>query len=213
MKTRKNCPKSPHGNNSPLKHLKYVALVWWAFLIFAVPVGLGSSVLFSSSKATNNPRFNSFASKPLFVGEKEEAIQTADARVEKIERVFEKYKCPLTGTGHLFVEAADKYKVPYWLVASIAFQESSCGKNTPKPSEVGESYNAWGWGVWGTRVKTFDNWEHGIDVVTKYLSTNFFSKGVSEPCDIMDVYTPSSNGSWCSGVKYFGDMIQTFETT
>jgi hypothetical protein len=31
-------------------------------------------------------------------------------------------------------------------------------------------------------------------------------------CIIMNTYTPPSNGSWCNGVKYFGDMIQNYET-
>jgi hypothetical protein len=213
MKTRKNCPKSLKSSKKSLKYLKYAVPIWWIFLVFTLPIGLGASMLGSSVPATSRPRFVSFASKPLLSGSKGESVSITDARVEKIDRILEKYKCPLAGKGKYFVETADRYNVPYWLVASIAFQESSCGKNTPKPAGVGESYNAWGWGVWGTRIKTFDSWENGIDAVTKYLAVNFFEKGVQEPCEIMNVYTPSSNGSWCSGVQYFGDMIQTFETT
>ncbi len=162
----------------------------------------------SSVKDTKN---NLFAAKPLVLGTNTNYIETNDSRIASIDNVFEKYRCPITGYGEEFVKYADKYNIPYWLVASVAFQESSCGKNVPK-KDGSETYNLYGWGVWGDNVKAFDTMEHGIEIVSKYMSENFYSKGVTDLCVIMKTYTPPSNGSWCKGVAFFRDEILDYET-
>jgi len=153
----------------------------------------------------------SFTSRPLEMEAVLNDVYSKDSRSQRINEVFKYYKCPLEGMGEVFVHEADKNDIPWWIVASIAFQESSCGKNTPK-AEGQESYNAWGWAVYGSNVQTFDNWARGVDSVSKYLGQKFFSKGISETCEIMKVYTPPSNGSWCRGVNYFGDIIQNYKS-
>ncbi len=166
---------------------------------------------FSSKRVTVSNRYSIFSSKPLKVhsmvarlfGDKSEGVL--------IDKVFESYNCPLTGTGETIAREAKKNNIPYWIVAAISFQESNCGKKTPRVDGE-ESYNAWGWGVWGTNVKTFDSWEDGIAAVSRYLSTRFYSQGITDPCDIMKIYTPPSDGSWCEGVKYFGNIIQNYQS-
>lgn len=153
-----------------------------------------------------------FSSRSVENGQTSFETNSIDARAVKLERVFEKFKCPIIGTGEFLVQKADEYGIPYWLVASVAFQESSCGKKTPKVAGLQESYNAWGYGVWGGNVKTFDNWEAGISAVSRYFGVNFYSKGITDPCEIMKIYTPPSKGSWCEGVKYFGKLIENFES-
>jgi hypothetical protein len=113
--------------------------------------------------------------------------------------------------GDVFVNEADKNDIPWYLAAAVAFQESGCGKNTPKVDGA-ESYNAWGWEVYGNTVHTFENWVRGIETVSSYFSKNFFSKGISDPCEIMKTYTPSSGGSWCAGVNEFADQIKNYRT-
>jgi hypothetical protein len=132
-----------------------------------------------------------------------------DARAKKIDGVFKAYGCPMMGTGEYIVEQADKNGIPYWLVASVAFQESICGKYTPEKGGV-ESYNSWGWGVYGSTAKFFKSYEHGIKIVSEYFANRFYKKGIKETCDIMRIYTPPSNGSWCKGVNYFGEKIQNY---
>jgi hypothetical protein len=109
------------------------------------------------------------------------------------------------------VEEADKNEIPYWLVAAVSFQESNCGKKTPEKEGV-ESYNAWGYGVWGDNVMMFENWEAGIESVSRYMGKKFISKGVTDTCEMMKTYTPPSQGSWCKGVNHFKEVITTFET-
>jgi len=156
-------------------------------------------------------RYNVYTAEPLVLGSSSVSLHGMDSRAKKIEGVFRAYSCRMAGTCQYIVEQADKNGIPYWLVASIAFQESLCGKITPEKGGV-ESYNAWGWAVYGSSSKFFNNYEHGIKVVSEYLSKRFFKKGITDTCDIMKVYTPPSNGSWCRGVNYFGEKIQNFGT-
>jgi len=156
-------------------------------------------------------KYSIYSSKPLILGSAEYQVYSRDARAQKINMIFREYKCPLEGLGEVFVYEADKNNIPWWLVAAISFQESSCGKKTPEPDGF-ESYNAWGWGVYGENVQGFDNWVRGVETVSHYLNERFFSKGIVEPCDIMKVYTPPSKGSWCEGVKHFGGQIQNYST-
>ena len=176
---------------------------------FAVVVLL--VVQISNPKLAETERYTIFAAKPLVLGTTAEVVNAADARPAKIDQFFRQHGCPLYGLGHIFVDEADRNNIPFWFVAAIAFQESSCGKKTPEKDGV-ESYNGWGWGVWGENVKIFDNWEHGIEVVSLYMNDRFFSKGITEPCDIMKVYTPPSNGSWCQGIDYFKEVITQYES-
>jgi hypothetical protein len=156
-------------------------------------------------------RYFAYTAKPLKMEESSSDVYVRDSRSQRINEIFKYYKCPMEGMGEVFVHEADKNNIPWWLVASISFQESTCGKFTPKVNGQ-ETYNAWGWAVYGDNVHGFNNWAHGVETVSKYLSQRFFSKGITNTCDIMKVYTPPSNGSWCKGVNYFGDIIQNYKS-
>jgi len=186
--------------------------VAWLITSTLFIVIISFALIFNLNKANNTAyKYAIFSSSPKVLGASSTRITGDDARAERIDSIFAKYKCPIKGHGSTFVKEADKNNIPYWLVAAIAFQESSCGKNTPIVNG-NETYNLYGWGVWGPHVYKFDSMEEGIAVVSKYMSTKFISKGIIEPCDIMKVYTPPSNGSWCKGVKFFRDEILEFET-
>jgi hypothetical protein len=161
-------------------------------------------------KSPNN-KYSIFSSKPLILGISTEKVFGNDSRAAVLDKVYASYGCPLTGLGEVYVKEADANNIPYWIVPAISFQESSCGKLTPKKDGI-ESNNAWGWGVWGDNVAMFDSWEHGIQVVSAYMSERFYSRGVTEPCEMMKVYTPPSKGTWCNGVYFFKDVIVHYKT-
>ena len=184
--------------------------IWVSSALFSLLIVL-TLVLVGFDTKTPARKYALYSSKPLVLGEMTAATQPGDSRAAKIDEVFETYKCPITGLGKKFVEEADKYGIPYWVVPAIAFQESSCGKQTPEVGGV-ESHNAWGWAVYGDNVKMFDSWEQGIEVVSKYMYDRFFSQGVSDFCEIMKIYTPPSNGSWCQGIDFFRDEIHEYVT-
>lgn len=200
-------PKPVHTNT-----FRAVAPLLWLFLMGTAFLTSSAFLLTSFGKASTEEVLGFYSAKSPENSQNSFETKAVDARTLKVEKVFEKFKCPLVGTGEYLVQKADEHQIPYWLVAAVAFQESGCGKKTPNVAGLGESYNAWGYGVWGRNVKTFDSWEAGISAVSKYFSVNFFSKGITDPCEIMRVYTPPSKGSWCAGVKYFGELIENFES-
>ncbi|MDC0449102.1 hypothetical protein OAL67_00665 [bacterium] len=193
---------------------KYSYSVVWIFS--SVGIFVVFSLFLLTVSTTLKPRvgdkYSIYSSKPLTLETSQLNIHSKDARAQKINEVFRQYNCPMEGLGEKFVSEADKNNIPWWLVASIAFQESSCGKQMPN-IEGATTYNSWGWGVYGENVHAFDNWARGIETVSRYMSERFFSQGITEPCEIMATYTPPSQGSWCEGVNFFGDQIKGYTTS
>lgn len=191
---------------------KGLTSAWASVSIIAIFAFL-SSVMITPQKAKpqDTTRYAIYSSKPLTLQASTTSIYSKDSRAQRINEVFKMYKCPLEGLGDVFVYEADKNNIPWWLTAAVSFQESGCGKKTPKVGGE-ESYNAWGWGVYGNLTFSFDNWVRGIETVSKYFNEKFFAKGVTDTCEIMKTYTPPSDGSWCEGVNHFGEMIQNYET-
>lgn len=202
----------PEKSNHSVKSLFTLLMpfIWLGTNIALITIVVSILLYSNGTDLFNQVRYSVFATKSYVLGASSSRIESDDAKAERIDAVFRSFKCPLEGRGKVFVEEANKNNIPYWLVASISFQESSCGKNTPYRSDVEETYNAWGWGVWGTNIKHFDSWDHGIATVSKYMGDKFYSKGITNTCEIMKIYTPPSNGSWCNGVNYFGNLIQNY---
>jgi hypothetical protein len=125
-------------------------------------------------------------------------IIPGDGRAERIREFLASYNSPLEPYANDIVKAADDYGIDYRLIVSIAMQESGLCRSAPP-----NSYNCWGFGIYGTTVKDFVNYQDGIYTVTKALSQNYKSRGLVTPNQIMTMYTPSSNGSWAFGVNQF----------
>jgi hypothetical protein len=214
-----NQTNDPHKTNKALKYLNHIPnsnskIVFTAvslalFIVLMSP--LYTSVVKHKRTLSGDNKYSIYSSKPLTLEKSTQDVGYKDSRAQKINEIFKAYSCPLEGLGDVFVSEADKNDIPWWLAASVAFQESSCGKNTPKVSGE-ESYNAWGWGVYGDTTHTFENWVRGIETVSSYFSQKFFSKGINDLCEIMKIYTPSSDGSWCSGVNEFAEQIRSYQT-
>ncbi len=133
-----------------------------------------------------------------------DTIISEDARVEIVRQFLAQYNSPLEPHAQFIVETAEKYDMDYRLIPAIAMQESNlCKKNRP------ESFNCWGFGIYGDKYLYFDSYEHGIETVTKTLATKYKGKhGLVTPKQIMSMYTPSSNGSWAHGVNFFMEKMQ-----
>lgn len=203
--------KIKHGHNLS-RVRKSVTGVWASLSVIAVFSFLTSLMITPrKAKPQDTTRYAIYSSKPLTIQPVTTTIYSKDSRAQKINEVFKIYNCPLEGMGDVFVYEADRNNIPWWLVAAVSFQESSCGKNTPKVNGI-ESYNAWGWAVYGDSMFSFDNWARGIETVSKYFRTRFFSQGITDTCEIMRIYTPPSEGSWCEGVNHFSDIIKDFKT-
>ncbi|MCX7956043.1 MAG: hypothetical protein N2593_03005 [Patescibacteria group bacterium] len=129
--------------------------------------------------------------------------ELSDARVMNLKSFFRKYNSPLYNHAEKIVEISDKYGLDYRLLPAIAMQESNLCKYIPE-----NSYNCWGWGIYGSLVTKFSSYDEAIETVAKGLKTEYIDKGLITASAIMKKYTPPSKGSWAYGVNTFMKMLE-----
>jgi len=122
----------------------------------------------------------------------------SDGRVANLKAFFRKYHSPLYDYAEKIVEVSDKYGFDYRLIPAIAMQESNLCRVIPE-----NSYNCWGWGIYGDLVTRFSSYDEAIETVGKGLKTEYIDKGLVTASAIMKKYTPPSQGSWAHGVNTF----------
>lgn len=133
-----------------------------------------------------------------------------DQRVDILKKYLQTHKSPMVGNAKDFVEAADKYELDWKLVAAIAGVESTFGKHTPGNELFGnESYNAWGWGVYGDQALGLGSWKNGIYTVSRGLKENYVNKGLLTPEQMNKKY--ASSPTWGFKVRFFLNKIAEFE--
>ena len=85
-------------------------------------------------------------------------------------------------------------------------QESNGGKKV-----INNSYNPFGYGIYGSLVIRFKSWEEAIERVGKALREDYLDKGFKNPYEIMVKYTPPSlakEGAWAKGVTTFMEELR-----
>lgn len=181
---------------------------------FITPVILGFSLLFflylSFQKNPYQNIFNrsvsknsvAYAALPSSQNSLKTTVDEDDARIESLRQFFKRYKSPLEPYAKEVVKAADTYNLDHRLIPAIAMQESNLCQKIPD-----NSYNCWGFGIYGKKVTRFENYPEAIETVTKTLAKHYRDKGLETPNEIMTKYTPGSNGSWANGVNYFMNIL------
>lgn len=131
-----------------------------------------------------------------------ESITVQDARVEIIEQFLARHNSALTPHAKKLVDVAEEYNLDFRLLPAVAMQESNLCEKIPE-----NSYNCWGYGIYGDKVVRFSSYEEGIEKVAQGLSSNYVYDGLTTPELIMSRYTPSSNGSWAQSVRFFMEQM------
>jgi hypothetical protein len=121
-------------------------------------------------------------------------------RVGALEKFFQKYNSPLANHAETFVLIADKYKIDYKLLPSIACMESTCAKFL-----IPGTHNPFGWGA--GRI-AFASYDEAIEKVGAGLDKIYLSRGLDNAEKIAPVYNPPSPISWTKGVNYFTGKIE-----
>lgn len=178
-------------------------LVVFATTLYASKHGLATTITFQPNLAG----YKLFQSVPEGQG----AVMgvstlSRDARAALLKKFLTKYNSPLAPLSDYIVLQSDKYGVDYRLIPAIAMQESTGCKFIPD-----NSYNCWGYGIYGDNVLRFQNYEEGIERVIRGLKNDYYDHGLDTPQEIMHKYTPPSvklGGPWASGVEYFFDQIE-----
>lgn len=154
--------------------------------------------------AFSNPTHSAvFAALPSFENFISGKIEEQDAKVELIRQFFVSYNSPLESYAQDIVDAASQYGLDFRLLPAIAMQESNLCKKSPI-----DSYNCWGFGIYGKKVTRFENYREAIYTVTKTLSKQYKNNGLESPEEIMKKYSPSNNGDWAYSVNYFMNSLK-----
>ena len=124
-------------------------------------------------------------------------------KTEKIRLFLARYNSPLEPYAADIVNAANQYGLDHRLIPAIAMQESGLCKKIPE-----NSFNCWGFGIYGGKVTRFSDYKEGIYTVTQALAMRYKHQGLVTPEQIMTIYTPNSNGSWALAVNHFMDQLQ-----
>ena len=123
-------------------------------------------------------------------------------RAEVLRKFLEKSHSPLACEAETFVQVADIQGLDYRLLPAISCMESGCGKVL-----IPETYNAWGWGIYGNNVIRFSSWKEGIEKVGEGIAKNYTSRGLDTPEKMAPVYTPPNSAHWRNGVRFFMNQM------
>lgn len=127
-----------------------------------------------------------------------------DNRALILEEYLKKWDSPLATNAGKFVEEADKNNLDWKFVAAISGLESTFGHELPY-----SSYNAWGWGIYGTNVHYFKSYDEGIETISKGLREDYINKwGAKDIYQIGRIYAASP--TWAQRVIGFMNSIDSF---
>lgn len=119
-----------------------------------------------------------------------------------LSEFFKKYKSPLAAHVDTFLAVADKYNIDYRLLPAISCTESTCGKFL-----IEDSYNPFGWGIYGKNAIHFKSYDEAIETVAAGLHKGYVSRGLDTPEEIEHIYTPPSKGSWRRATRFFMNQM------
>jgi len=129
--------------------------------------------------------------------------EAKDAKVELVRLFFAKHNSPLEPFSQDIIDTANIYGIDFRLLPAIAMQESNLCKKAPV-----DSYNCWGFGIYGKKVTRFESYKEAIYAVTKTLSKQYKNRGLKTPEEIMTKYTPSNKGDWAYSVNHFVNLLK-----
>lgn len=150
--------------------------------------------------------FKLYAALPKSEAAVSDDIVGMDARAKIIENFFLRYKAPLSLYSDVFIRVADKFELDWRLLPAIAMQESNGGKKM-----IDDSFNPFGYGIYGKLVIRFKSWDESIEKVGQALKEDYLNQGLKTPFQIMAKYNPPSltkNGAWGKGVTTFMEELR-----
>lgn len=129
-----------------------------------------------------------------------------DIRITALSKFLKKYDSPLIDVAPYLVTQADRWGLDYTLIPAISMQESLGCKIIPD-----NSYNCWGFGIYGSKITRFSSYEEAIDKVAKTIKETYIKNGLTNPTLLENIWTPQSTGQWSYAVNYFIGKIKDLE--
>ncbi len=187
--------------------MKKKSFIWFFIFFLLIILNLGITFAYMNKVKRNNQALKileeidrSYPSNEEYRaagGLKYEAeVTLTDGRVANLKNFFRQYNSPLFDYAEYIVKVSDEYAFDYRLLPAIAMQESTLCQAIPAGS-----HNCWGWGIYKDTVTRFDSYEDAIEEVARGIRENYINEGRVTASQIMQKYTPSSNGSWAHAVN------------
>jgi hypothetical protein len=184
-------PRLNRGNLQALNNMKQKIFAFLFIVLMAVTLYCPKDV-FAKDKASSAKIETKLASN------------ASDYRVDVLRGYLQQYDSPLVDNAEDFIRYADLYNLDWRFVAAISGLESTFGKQIPD-----NSYNGWGYGIYGTNVRYFNSWEDGIKTVSKDLREKYMNTwGANDVYAIGKIYAASP--TWAVRVEYFMNRIQDY---
>ena len=135
-------------------------------------------------------------------------VQRSEIKEDRRAKILKAYltekNSPLAANADAFVKNADKYNLDWKLLVAISAVESTYGQQIPN-----NSYNAWGWGIYGDHMILFGSWDEGIETISKGLREDYIDKwGAKDVYEIGKFYAASP--TWAVRVDRFMQKIDEF---
>jgi len=127
-----------------------------------------------------------------------------DNRAQILRSYLEQYHSPLADHAETVIKEADANHLDWKMVVAISGVESGFGNAIPP-----YSYNAWGFGVYGSNVRRFTSWDDGITVVSTSLRHDYMDgRGETTVYQIGSSYAASP--TWAARVQGNMDDIDQY---
>jgi len=130
-----------------------------------------------------------------------ETFEGEDKRALKLEKFLNSYNSPFGEEEvEAFLSAADKNQLDWRLLPAISGIESTFGRFLPF-----ESYNPFGWGIYGNNVRGFSSYEESIDTVAQGIAQNYPYEDINR---LASKYCPPNAGLWANKVTALMGQIE-----
>lgn len=127
-----------------------------------------------------------------------------DNRAKILQSYLEQYNSPLADHAETFIKEADANHLDWKMVVAISGVESTFGEAIPP-----YSYNAWGYNVYGSNVRSFSSWDDGITVVSTDLRQIYMNqRGATNIYQIGSTY--AADPDWAYKVQGYMDSIDQY---
>lgn len=127
-----------------------------------------------------------------------------DKRIIILKEYLNKYNSPLVDSAETFVKSADIYQIDWRLLVAISGVESTFGHEIPY-----NSYNAWGWGIYGDNMVYFKSFDEGIETISKALRENYINSWKASNIYELGRYYAASP-TWAQRVDSLMNKIEKF---
>lgn len=151
-----------------------------------------------------------YSAIPNLVPEQTLEVETEDGREILINKYLTSYKAnpDLIKETSYIVQESDKKGVNPRLIVAIARKESSFCKNIASLPDGTSSNNCGGLGIYGNQILAFSSIHDWVTEEINFLADNYFSRGITDPCEIEKTYTPPAKGRWCQAINSYLDEMK-----